>query len=147
MENKIVRKIDIKAPVTKVWEALTDHKKFGEWFKVNIQSPFEIGKVSLGQMTYPGYEDLKWEAIVQKMETNKLFSFTWPPGAEPGDDESTDNWTLVEFHLEETAEGTRLTLVESGFDRVPENRRAVAFRENSGGWDIQTQNIKNYVEQ
>ncbi len=146
MKNEIVRSIEIKAPISKVWEALTDHQKFGEWFRAKIDGPFVEGQRSTGHMTYPGYEGYPWEAIIQKIEPQTYFALTWPSGADAGEDETEDNWTLVEFRLEEIPGGTRLTVRESGFDRVPSHRRAAAFRDNSEGWVIQTNNIREYVE-
>jgi uncharacterized protein YndB with AHSA1/START domain len=97
-------------------------------------------------MTYPGYEHVKWEAVVQAIEPERLFSYTWHPYAvDPQMDYSTETPTLVEFRLEKTATGTLLLLTESGFDRVPANRRAEAFRRNEGGWTEQMKNIADYV--
>jgi uncharacterized protein YndB with AHSA1/START domain len=81
MSNSIEKKIEIKAPISRVWRVLTDHREFGEWFRVKLDGPFVPGQVSRGQITYPGYEHLKWEATVQKMEPERLFSFTWHPYA------------------------------------------------------------------
>ena len=97
--------------------------------------PFVAGQVSTGYIAYPGYEHLKWEAIVQTMEPERLFSFTWHPYAvDPQKDYSKETPTLVEFRLEKTANGTLLILTESGFDKVPSDRRLEAFRMNEGGW-------------
>ncbi len=148
MENRIEKRIELKAPVSRVWRALTDYREFGEWFRVNLEGSFAPGKASVGYITYPGYEHLKFEAVVQKMEPEKLFSLTWHPYAiDPQTDYSTEKPTLVEFKLEETPSGTLLTVTESGFDKIPANRRAEAFRMNEGGWATQLENIKKYLEQ
>jgi len=98
--------------------ALTDHRGFGQWFRVKLDGPFVPGQVSRGQVTYPGYEHLKWEAVVQKMEPERLFSFTWHPYAvDPKKDYSDETPTLVEFRLERIPSGTRLLVTESGFDK------------------------------
>jgi uncharacterized protein YndB with AHSA1/START domain len=115
---------------------------------VRLDGPFVPGGVSRGNITYPGYEHLKWEAVVQKMEPERLFSFTWHPYAvEPGTDYSKEVPTLVEFSLEKTSAGMRLRVVESGFDKLPAHRRDTAFARNEGGWTIQMQNIAQYLEQ
>ena len=107
-----------------------------------------VGQVSRGQITYPGYEHVRWEAVVQKMEPERLFSFTWHPYAiDPNEDYSKEPPTLVEFTLQKTATGTLLRVVESGFDKIPEKRRAEAFRMNEGGWSAQIKNIARHVEQ
>jgi len=94
--------------------------------------------VTRGRVTYPGYEHLRWEATVQKIEPERLFSFTWHPYAvDPSQDYSDETPTLVEFTLEPTATGTLLRVVESGFDKLPAHRRDEAFRMNEGGWAIQ----------
>ena len=146
MQDRIEKRIELKAPVSRVWRALTDHREFGEWFRVKIDGPFVPGQVSLGHITYPGYEHLKWEAVVQKMEPERLFSFTWHPYAiDPKMDYSNEPQTLVEFRLEPTATGTLLFVTESGFDKIPSHRRDEAFRMNDGGWTQQMKNIESHV--
>lgn len=150
MSDRIEKKIELAAPVSRVWRALTDYREFGEWFRVKLDGPFVAGQVSLGHMTYPGYEHIKWEALVEKMEPERLFSFTWPhPESHDKEKYSPDYSnaprTLVEFRLEKTAKGTLLTVSESGFDKFPANRRLEAFRRNEGGWTEQVKNIAAYV--
>ena len=148
MNDRIEKQIELKAPISKVWRALTDHREFGEWFRVKLEGPFVPGQVSRGQITYAGYEHLKWEATVQKMEPEKLFSFTWHPYAvDPKIDYSNEPPTLVEFTLQKTANGTLLTVTESGFDKIPSGRRLEAFRMNDGGWAEQMKNIEKHVTQ
>ena len=150
--DRIEKRIELKAPVSRVWRALTDSREFGEWFRVKIDGPFVPGQVSRGQITYPGYEHVKWEALIRKMEPERLFSFTWahPKSIEKADynpDYSREPITLVEFRLEKTATGTLLTIVESGFDKLPADRRLEVFRGNESGWIEQLKNIENYVTQ
>lgn len=146
MQDRIEKRIELKAPVSRVWRALTDHREFGEWFRVKLNGPFVPGKATHGQVTYPGYEHLKWEAVVQKMETERLFSLTWHPYAiDPNVDYSKEPSTLVEFRLEKIPSGTLLVLTESGFDKIPSDRRLEAFRMNDGGWTEQMKNIEAYV--
>src|SRR5882762_10305706 len=143
MNDRIEKRIELKAPVARVWRALTDYREFGEWFRVKLEGPFVPGEVSHGHITYPGYEHLKWEAVVQKMEPEELFSFTWHPyGIDPKIDYSQETPTLVEFRLEKSATGTLLVVTESGFDKIPRDRRAEAFRMNDDGWAKQMKNIE-----
>ena len=146
MSNVIEKQIELKAPVSRVWRALTDHNEFGEWFRVKLENPFVPGQVSRGRILYPGYEHLTWEAIVKRMEPEKLFSFTWHPYAvDPKQDYSSEPATLVEFRLEPKGSGTLLTLTESGFDALPKDRAFEAFRSNEGGWTEQMKNIERHV--
>ncbi|MCU1306136.1 MAG: activator of ATPase 1 family protein [Acidobacteriaceae bacterium] len=148
MNNKIEKQIELAAPVSRVWRALTDHREFGEWFRVKLDGPFVPGQVSRGHVTYPGYEHLKWEAVVQIMDPERLFSFTWHPYAiDPKIDYSNEPPTLVEFRLEKTPSGTLLLLTESGFENIPGDRRLEAFRMNDGGWTEQMKNIEKHVAQ
>jgi uncharacterized protein YndB with AHSA1/START domain len=149
MDDRIEKRIELKAPVSRVWRALTDHREFGEWFRVKLDGPFVQGQISRGHITYPGYEHVKWEVAVQKMEPERLFSFTWHPYAvDPNIDYSKETPTLVEFRLESTASGgTLLLLTESGFDKIPSGRRLEAFRRDDGGWTEQMKNIDGYVAQ
>ena len=148
MTDRIEKSVELKAPVSRVWRALTDHHEFGSWFRVKLDGPFVPSRTVRGQITYPGYEHLKWEAVVQKMEPERLFSFTWHPYAiDPNQDYSSEVPTLVEFTLEKIAAGTLLRVVESGFDKLPDKRRLEAFRMNEGGWSEQMKNIAQHVEQ
>jgi|ERR1700683_290767 len=146
MNDKIEKRIELKAPVSRVWRAITDYREFGEWFRVKLDGPFVAAQVSRGRITHPGYEHVKWEAVVQKIEPEKLFSFTWHPyGIDPKVDYSKETPTLVEFKLTKIEGGTLLEITESGFDKVPSERRAEAFRMNDGGWAEQTKNIESHL--
>ncbi len=147
MTDRIEKTIDLKAPIERVWQALTNHEEFGTWFRVKLDGPFMPGEISRGRITYPGYEHLKWEATVQRMEAPRYFSFTWHPYAvDPNFDYSNEPPTLVEFRVEAVGGGTRLTVVESGFDALPPKRRPDALRMNESGWEIQMTNIQGHVE-
>ncbi|MBV8279508.1 MAG: SRPBCC family protein [Verrucomicrobia bacterium] len=146
MSDAIEKRIELNAPVSRVWRALTDHREFGEWFCAKLDGPFVPGEMSTGRIAYPGYEHLKWEATVQKMEPERLFSFTWHPYAvDPNVDYSNEPSTLVEFRLEPKDGGTVLYLKESGFDALPKDRRFEAFRMNDDGWTEQMTNIENHL--
>jgi uncharacterized protein YndB with AHSA1/START domain len=146
MENRIEKRIELKAPIARVWRALTDYREFGEWFRVALEAPFVPGQVARGRILHPGYEHLTMEFVVQKIEEPKLFSYNWHPyGIDPKVDYSQETPTLVEFRLEETAAGTLLTVTESGFENIPAHRRSEALRMNDGGWTQQMKNIENYV--
>jgi uncharacterized protein YndB with AHSA1/START domain len=146
--DRIEKRIEVEAPVSRVWRALTDYREFGQWSRVKLEGPFVPGQTTRGHITYPGYEYLKMEVVVQKIEPERLFSYTWHPYAvDPNKDYSQEPSTLVEFRLEETPTGTLLVVTESGFDKIPSERRLEAFRMNDGGWSIQMQNIEAYVAQ
>jgi uncharacterized protein YndB with AHSA1/START domain len=148
MENRIEKQIELKAPIARVWHALTDYREFGEWFRVALEGPFVPGQPARGRILHPRYEHVVMEFVVQKIEPMELFSFTWHPYAiDPKVDYSSETPTLVEFRLEKTAAGTRLRVIESGFENVPAHRRAEAFRMNDGGWTQQVKNIETYVAQ
>ncbi len=148
MNDRIEKRIELRAPISRVWRALTDYREFGEWFRVELEGPLAPGQVTRGRLTWPGYEHLQWEVTVREMKPERLFSFTWHPYAvDPNKDYSNEPPTLVEFVLEETAAGTLLKLTESGFDKIPAERRADAFRMDDGGWTAQMKNIESYVAQ
>jgi uncharacterized protein YndB with AHSA1/START domain len=132
----------------RVWRALTDYREFGQWFRVKLDGPFVPGPVSRGNITYPGYEHLKWEAVVEKMEPERLFRFTWHPDAvELQKDYSTETPTLVEFGLEKTPTGRLLRVTESGFGKIPRERRVDALRINDRGWVDQMKNSEAHVSE
>ena len=146
VNDRIEKRIELKAPPSRVWRALTDHREFGEWFGVKLDGPFVPGQPSRGHITYPGYEHLKWEAVVKDMEPERLFSFTWHPYAiDHKSDYSKETPTLVEFRLGKTKNGTLLTVTESDFGKIPSARQAEAFRMNDGGWTEQMKNIERHL--
>ena len=147
MSDRIEKTIIIHAPIDRVWHAISDHREFGTWFKVALDQPFVVGQPSTGHMTYPGYEHCKWNADVVAVEPLRLLSFRAHPHAiDPDVDYSAEPKTLVKFRLEAEGEATRLTVVESGFDSIPEHRRAEAFRMNDHGWTLQVENVRAYLE-
>jgi uncharacterized protein YndB with AHSA1/START domain len=147
-QDRIEKRIELKAPVSRVWRALTDYHEFGEWFRVKLESPFVAGKAGRGFILHPGYEHLQMEVVVQTIQPEELFSFTWHPYAiDPKVDYSQEPSTLVEFRLSKTPTGTLLLLTESGFDKIPAARRFEAFRMNDNGWTQQMKNIETYVGQ
>jgi uncharacterized protein YndB with AHSA1/START domain len=144
--DRIGKRAVLRATRARVWRALTDAGEFGKWFGVSLEGSFTEGAAVRGRITHPGYEHLTMEVVVERMEPERYFSFRWHPGAiDPKTDYSQEPTTLVEFRLEESAEGTVLTIVESGFDRIPLARRGEAFRLNDGGWTEQLRNIERHV--
>jgi uncharacterized protein YndB with AHSA1/START domain len=144
--DRIEKSVVLRAPRSRVWRALASPEEFGAWFGAKLQGRFAPGARVHGPITYPGYEHVTMEITVERVEPERLFSFRWHPDAiDPGVDYSGEPTTLVEFRLEEVEGGTRLTVVESGFDRIPLDRREKAFKDNEGGWAEQMKNIERHV--
>jgi uncharacterized protein YndB with AHSA1/START domain len=144
--DRIEKEILLRAPRSRVWRALTDAAEFGSWFRMKLEGAFVVGKAVIGRVTYPGYEHIVTEMTVERMEPERLFSYRWHPYPnDPNVDYSSEPTTLVEFRLEEVADGTLLKVVESGFDRIPAERRDEAFRMNTKGWEGQLGNIQRHV--
>jgi uncharacterized protein YndB with AHSA1/START domain len=144
--DRIEKRVTLKAPRARVWQAISNAEEFGQWFRVKLEGPFIEGKTVRGRITYPGYEHVTMEVHVERMEPERYFAYRWHPGAvDMKVDYSSEPTTLVEFRLEEAAGSTVLTIVESGFDRLPASRRSEAFRMNEGGWTEQTRNIARHV--
>ena len=146
--DRIEKKVLLRAPRSRVWRALTDASEFGQWFGVILDGPITPGARRTGKITHKGYEDAPFELTVERVEPETLFSHRWHPYAhDPNVDYSAEPTTLVVFELEDTKEGTLLTVVESGFDRVPLARRAEAYRMNDQGWAAQMRSIERHVSQ
>ncbi|WP_330214013.1 SRPBCC family protein [Pseudomonas sp. Z18(2022)] len=145
--NEIKRKVLLNAPRQRVWEALTDAEQFGNWFGIALKGKqFSPGRAIEAPITYPGYEHVVWKAKIEHLEPQARFSFSWHPYAVDSDvDYDTETPTLVEFTLEDHAEGILLRVVESGFDGIPDARRQKAYKKNSRGWDDQMNNIEEYL--
>lgn len=145
-QDKIEKVVEIAAPVSRVWRALTDHEEFGQWFHVRLDGPFKVGDTTTGNITYPGYEHMQWESVTERLEHERLFAFSWPPGAvDPDTTYDDDAKVLVEFRLEPVDTGTRLTITESGFLQFPESKRLEVLRSNTEGWNMQAKNIADHV--
>jgi uncharacterized protein YndB with AHSA1/START domain len=146
--DRIEKQIVLKAPRSRVWLALTSPNQFGEWFGAKIDGAFSPGARVRGRITTKGYENLPMEIVIERVEPEHLFSYRWHPYAiEPETDYSGEPMTLVEFQLHDVPDGTRLSVVESGFDSIPVERRATAFRMNEGGWAAQLKNIEHYLSE
>jgi uncharacterized protein YndB with AHSA1/START domain len=144
--DRIEKQIVLRAPIERVWRALTNEEEFGSWFGVKLTGRFQPGAEAQGQITSTGYEHVTMRISVEEMEPPRVFSFRWHPAAiDPAVDYSAEPTTLVVFQLEEVPEGTRLTVVESGFDAIPLERRALAYRMNEGGWAAQLLSIERHV--
>jgi len=146
--DRIEKTVVLRAGRARVWRALTDAQEFGTWFGVKLETGFSEGATVRGRITHPGYDHLTMDLIVERIEPQRYFAFRWHPYAvDPMVDYSNEPTTLVEFRLEEADAKTTLTIVESGFDRIPLARRAEAFRMNEGGWSAQAANIERHVTQ
>lgn len=144
--DRIEKEVLLRAPRSRVWRALTNAREFGEWFGVKLEGEFAAAATIRGNITYPGYEHLTMEMLVERIEPEQSFAYRWHPYAvDPAVDYSPEPMTLVEFRLTDADGGTLLTIVESGFDRIPLARCAEAFRRNDAGWTEQTRNIERHV--
>ncbi len=144
--DRIEKQVVLRSPHERVWRALSDAREFGEWFGMDLEGAFAPGTTVHGRITTPGYEHLSVEFFIERVEPETLLSYRWHPYAiDPKHDYSQEPTTLVEFHLSDVADGVELTVIESGFDQIPPERRAEAFRMNEGGWTAQVENIANYV--
>jgi uncharacterized protein YndB with AHSA1/START domain len=144
--DRIEKQVILDAPRSRVWRALTDVSQFNAWFGVSLTKPFEPGAEVSGAIDIKGYEHVTMRIWIEMMDPERFFSFRWHPYAvEPGVDYSVEPTTLVAFTLEDAHEGTKLTIVESGFDAIPASRRAKAFSMNDKGWTGQAANIRKFV--
>jgi uncharacterized protein YndB with AHSA1/START domain len=155
--DRIQKRVTLRAPLERVWAAISDATEFGSWFGVAFDGPFVPGKPLRGKIvptkadpevarTQEAYAGAAFELRVDRVEPMKLFSFRWHPFAiDPKVDYSGEPMTLVTFELERVADGTQLTLTESGFDAVPAARRAKAFEMNDQGWTAQAALIQKYL--
>ncbi len=146
-KDHIKKEILLKAPVSRVWRALSDAEEFGEWFGAALKGKtFTPGSRVLGQMTASGCENIAFDVLIEDMEPNRLLSFWWHPYAvDPSIDYSKEPTTLVVFSLKEVEGGTLLSVIESGFDKISPSRTVEALHMHSGGWDEQLKNIEKYI--
>lgn len=145
--DRIERSIVINAPRSRVWRALSSAEEFGGWFGVNLKGKaFAPGQRVQGSFTIKGHEDCIFDIVVERIEPEQLLSYRWHPySIDPKIDYEKEQRTVVTFTLKDAGDGTLLTVVETGFDKLPPERRLEAFRMNSGGWEAQLSNIERHV--
>jgi uncharacterized protein YndB with AHSA1/START domain len=148
--NTVERSILIKGSRERVWRALTNAEEFGAWFGANLSGQvFEPGRRARGLMTEPGMEHMYFDVVVERMQPQETMSFHWHPYAVlPDVDYSQEEPTLVTFTLKDApGDGILLTVLESGFDNIPQHRRREAFEMHSKGWEYQLQNVARHASQ
>jgi uncharacterized protein YndB with AHSA1/START domain len=155
--DRIEKQIVIRAPLSRVWAALSDSQAFGAWFGAEFEGPFVAGtrvmarirpttvdpEVAKQQEPFAG---TPFSILVEQVEAPRRLSFRWQPHVDPPASDAKDLTTLVVFELTEVADGTHLQIVESGFDRIPLAQRAKAFSNNEQGWEHQAKLIAKYVQ-
>jgi len=143
--STIVQETTVRAPRSRVWQALTTPSQLSTWFHCTLDThEFRVGDKVGGVSTYPGCEGKGFTLKIVEMVPNQRFAWNWRPGKSASPEEPE---TTVTFELEEIAGGTRVKVIETGFDRISLQRRAQAFEDNNNGWKIQIQNLRNYAEQ
>ena len=146
--DRIEKQVLLRAPRSRVWRALADAGEFGRWFGVELSGAFTPGARLTGRITHKGYEHIPFEMTIERMEPERHFSWRWHPNAlDPAVDYSAEPATLIVFELREVEGGTLLTVVESGFDRLPPDRLEAAYRGNEKGWTGQMKAIEQHVTQ
>lgn len=158
-DDRIEKSVLIRAPRDRVWKALTDSREFGRWFGARFEGPFVAGRAVRGVLTPSELATAEETAShpylgqpmvfeVDRIEPPRRFSYRWHPlegGADPAG--SAGPSTLVEFTLEEERDGTRLTVVESGFSAIPAAHRTPTYKSHEGGWSVQVQRVRVHIEQ
>jgi uncharacterized protein YndB with AHSA1/START domain len=143
---QIERETVIAAPVERVWALLTEAEHVGQWFS---DAGAEIDLRPGGTMVLRWEEHGTGRARIVDVDPPRRFSYRWAPIRENwGEEPSEANSTLVEFTLEGEGDGTRLKVVESGFEALEgtDEQRRSSFRDNTEGWETQLGNVRTYAE-
>jgi uncharacterized protein YndB with AHSA1/START domain len=140
---QIERETMIAAPVERVWSLLTEAEHVGDWF---CDAGAEIDLRPGGAMVLRWTEHGTTHARVVDVEPHRRFSYRW--AAEAESEQIEGNSTLVEFTLDPTDEGTRLRVVESGFEdlAVTDEQRRARVEDNTEGWEIQLRRVRERAE-
>jgi uncharacterized protein YndB with AHSA1/START domain len=144
--DRIEREITIAAPIDTVWSVLTEPDHIGTWFGTG--TPVRIDLQPGGVMELDHGAHGAYATTIVKVDPLRAFSYRWA-SAYPGVVATEENATLVEFTLEETADGTVLRVVESGFGSlvIPADREASAgYESHSQGWSGVIDKIAHYID-
>lgn len=156
-QDRIEKRIMLRADRQRVWRAISDSAQFGAWFGMATDAPFVAGScvkakimptmvdAEVARLQEP-YTGMPFDFWVDRVEPMNRICFRWHPYAvQPGLDVSREPTTLITFDLEDAPGGIMLTISESGFEQIPLARRAEAFKANEGGWAMQTRLIEKYL--
>ncbi|QYN33317.1 SRPBCC domain-containing protein [Pseudonocardia sp. DSM 110487] len=137
--DRIERTIDLAHPPRKVWAAITTAEGLGTWF--GNKATIDLRPGGAGQLRWDdgGSANLR----VERVEEPAVFAFTWHIYGLPEDDPRR---TYVEFTLEPTGAGTRLTVVESGFSQLSDDAYRKAFDGNTDGWGRELAELVDYLD-
>ena len=136
--DRIEKQVVLKAPLERVWRAISESDQFGRWFGMAVEGPFIAGQWVAAKIVptevdaevakhQEPYRGMAFELFIERIEPMRRFAFRWHPNAvEPGKDYRAEPTTLVSFELKEHGDGVLLTITESGFDQIPLERRAKA---------------------
>jgi uncharacterized protein YndB with AHSA1/START domain len=137
--DRIERTLELDHPPATVWTALTTADGLSAWF--GQQAAIELVPGGSASMTWDSGHTAYMR--VERVEEPKVFGFTWHIFGLPDDDPRR---TYVEFTLEPTDAGTRLTMVESGFAQLPEDAYRTAYDGNSRGWVSELGELADYLD-
>jgi len=136
--DRIERTVEIAHPPAQVWAALTTADGLSAWF----------GQEATIDLRPGGSASMKWDSghtadmRVERVEEPRVFGFTWHIFGLPEDDPRR---TYVEFTLEASGTGTRLTMVESGFAQLSGDAHRTAFDGNAQGWVSELGELVDYL--
>jgi len=137
--DRIERTVELAHPPTKVWTALTTAEGLAAWFGKSASIDLKPG----GAAHLSFESGFKQNMRVERIEEPTVFGFTWQIYGLPDTDPRR---TYVEFTLEPTGAGTRLTVVETGFAQLPEDEHRDAFSGNSSGWPEKLGELTAYLD-
>jgi uncharacterized protein YndB with AHSA1/START domain len=139
--NTITRTLDLAHPQEKVWNALTTLDGLTSWFGSHAE-----GEVAPGQdvrMRWEQYDNGEQTLAIKVVDPMSLFSYCWGISAAPAGDPRR---TYVEFALEPTTSGTRLTVTESGFAQLPDEWLEPSYEGNVKGWGSELGELVAYLD-
>jgi uncharacterized protein YndB with AHSA1/START domain len=142
---QIERETLISAPVERVWALLTEAEHVGRWFS---DAGAEVDLRPGGEIVLRWAEYGTGRARIVDVEPPRRFSYRWASIREHWGEEPDDrNSTLVEFTLVPEGDGTRLRVVESGFEALEgtHEQRRRSFEDNTEGWETQLENVREYA--
>lgn len=142
----IERTLLLPVPRERVWDAITKPEHLSHWLSMVRDMDFRVG----GHINFTwNNERSPYPGIIETIEPLHRFAFRWSSYAigHPELKLPPTTGTLVQFTLEEVAEGTRLTLVESGFASLAEAIPAVqSYQDNQQGWDALLAELQTYLQ-
>ena len=137
------RTIRIAAPIDKVWSAVTEPAHISKWFGTAVLDGAGVG--ARGTLTFPDYGSVPLR--IEAIDAPRMVAYRWGNDDALGElaaDVDPEHSTVFTFTLEAVADGTELTVIETGFETTSDP--AANLESHREGWNSELDKLVALLE-